>query len=787
MVSCRDFFTISQRLSQVFNQDTLFGGMNMILAGDFSQLPPVADQPLHSPQVFNKQDSAIKPRDQEATLGKIFWHQFTTVVILKKNMRQTTQTDEDAKLRTALENMRYAACTQNDLEFLNTLVAGNLRNDGKRLLTDPKFRNVSVITARNNQKDRFNEQGSARFAVDNGLQLTHFYSIDSLGPQEENKPKKTKGQAPRQRASKMSQKLQEALWNRSPCSSEHVASKLSLCVGMPLMIRNNDATELCITKGQEAVVVGWDSSISPFGKPVIDTLFVKLTNPPQKVKLPDLPTNIVPLTRTSSRIICTLKSGKKISVQRQQILALPNFAMTDYASQGKTREENVVHPSRCKDHMSYYTCLSRSSSAEGTILLSEPDPDKITKGISGYLRQEFRELHVLDEVTKLNYHGELPEGILQPLRNPTVRPYILWNKSASNENSWHPALAYKPNESRLKEPENDDTWILNMSLNKNDNKYNEKNTQIPDYQVNIPAEKVSHLITTKTTNPNGLIWDSDNYSCAYDSLFTVLYNIWSRNTRLWQRRLSDMNDNLKLLCSGFHQALKKESTLEMARNHVRRVLRLTNPAYFPVGTALTSISCIVDTIVPSRSCGISMLMCDVCGYRQNSPLLYFGEHIELTSTGRFHDDSEEISLLSDVLGWQLNNRQRQSQRDCPGCILQQKISKLSLSIHFERIPYLMIIEFSSPRYIIDWELKYDMDGLLFHFRLAGIIYSGQNHFICRVVDDSGMVWYHDGITTGRRCTREGWLSNVAERTAQLRIATVNDVVRYALYAIYIRD
>ena len=248
-----------------------------------------------------------------------------------------------------------------------------------------------------------------------------------------------------------------------------------------------------------------------------------------------------------------------------------------------------------------------------------------------------------------------------------------------------------------------------------------------------------------------------------------------------------MNDNLKLLCSGFHQALKKESTLEMARNHVRRVLRLTNPAYFPVGTTLTSISRIVDTIVPSRSCGISMLMCDVCGYRQNSPLLYFGEHIELTSTGRFHDDSEEISLLSDVLGWQLNNRQRQSQRDCPGCILQQKISKLSLSIHFERIPYLMIIEFSSPRYIIDWELKYDTDGLLFHFRLAGIIYSGQNHFICRVVDDSGMVWYHDGITTGRRCTREGCLSDVAEQTAQLRIATVNDVVRYALYAIYIRD
>ena len=27
--------------------------------------------------------------------------------------------------------------------------------------------------------------------------------------------------------------------------------ELSLCIGMPVMLRNNDATELCITKGQE--------------------------------------------------------------------------------------------------------------------------------------------------------------------------------------------------------------------------------------------------------------------------------------------------------------------------------------------------------------------------------------------------------------------------------------------------------------------------------------------------------------------------------------------------------
>jgi len=34
-----------------------------------------------------------------------------------------------------------------------------------------------------------------------------------------------------------------------------IAGKLSLCIGMPVIIRNNDATELCITKGRKAMLL----------------------------------------------------------------------------------------------------------------------------------------------------------------------------------------------------------------------------------------------------------------------------------------------------------------------------------------------------------------------------------------------------------------------------------------------------------------------------------------------------------------------------------------------------
>ena len=48
-------------------------------------------------------------------------------------MRQKTQSAEDAQFRTALKNMRYAQCTQDDIEFLKTLIAGKKKLDNPTL------------------------------------------------------------------------------------------------------------------------------------------------------------------------------------------------------------------------------------------------------------------------------------------------------------------------------------------------------------------------------------------------------------------------------------------------------------------------------------------------------------------------------------------------------------------------------------------------------------------------------------------------------------------------------
>ncbi|KAK0480901.1 hypothetical protein IW261DRAFT_1309856, partial [Armillaria novae-zelandiae] len=93
--------------------------------------------------------------------------------------------------------------------------------------------------------------------------------------------------------------------------------------------------------------------------------------------------------------------------------------MTDFASQGKTRPFNPIDLNNCRTHQAYYTALSRSATAAGTLILpalgqkngSPIDPSKIQAGCSGRLHQEFRELEMLDDITKRVYEGTLPDTV----------------------------------------------------------------------------------------------------------------------------------------------------------------------------------------------------------------------------------------------------------------------------------------------------------------------------------------------------------------------------------------
>ena len=93
------------------NQGRPFGGMNVIICGDFHQFPPVACSktgPLYWP--------TTESDPEEDKMGRKIYEMFQTVVVLKRQMRSA-----DPRWNLLLENARVGKCTEEDLQILNSL------------------------------------------------------------------------------------------------------------------------------------------------------------------------------------------------------------------------------------------------------------------------------------------------------------------------------------------------------------------------------------------------------------------------------------------------------------------------------------------------------------------------------------------------------------------------------------------------------------------------------------------------------------------------------------------
>ncbi|KAK7007938.1 hypothetical protein R3P38DRAFT_2552449 [Favolaschia claudopus] len=88
----------------------------------------------------------------------------------------------------------------------------------------------------------------------------------------------------------------------------------------------------------------------------------------------------------------------------------------------------------------------------------------------------------------------------------------------------------------------------------------------------------------------------------------------------------------------------------------------------------------------------------------------------------------------------------------------------------------------------DTDLKIDsilhivVNDVPVRYILRGVIYSGGNHFTCRVLTENGNIWYHDGIETGKDLIDEGDLHSKPAKF--LNTCIRNDYCRLGVGAIY---
>ncbi|RDB24423.1 ATP-dependent DNA helicase PIF1 [Hypsizygus marmoreus] len=797
MLSCRDLYRISSQLAQILGYAEIpFGGMNMIFAGDFAQLPPALGQEgasLYSRTVGTR---GVNLHDQQAAIGKALWHQVTTVVILRQNMRQKLQTTDDAKLRLALENMRYKSCTPEDLIYLRSRISSNAL--GRSSITDKEFRHVSVITALNVDKDSINLMGSLRFAEESGQSLTHFFSDDLVTPPEDDenrKQRKAAGNKVLVRKKMVSNDVQKALWDAPhSANTKIIPGTLSLCIGLPVMIRQNAATELCMTRGQEGFVHSWQSATGGRGQRILDTLFVQLSNPPRPVHLPGLPANVVPLTKTTVATVCSLPDDSTLNVSRTQIEVLPNFAMTDYASQGKTRIFNVVHLNNSRSHQAIYTALSRSASASGTLILQGFDAKKVVGGASGALRQEFRELELLDNVTRLRYQGKLPKSVHDAdRRNTLIDSFRSCKGLKYMPPSLHSALRWNTSDPFLDWVVKDVEWQVITKANAkymppaNNNFIPAKGT-IPSSQVGLPAanlpladdskkrkrkagkdlakddhltEDMPKLKKIKTVHwsadtdvqgnlserPIGVVWQ--NNSCAYDATITILHSIWCQDPETLSPILSEFNPEfLGPLVTGFAASMELEPIrLDNARNDLQQALLAKCPRTFPLGRYI-SVHAIFDYLFTS-----SEVLSTSARYCSRGH-----------TVSRREETTKACHLVvlctpNTALQQYIQNYRVESSATCRVC------KRHLIRIHtFVNAPPVLAFDLSRVHPSFSSQLTVPVSSPSgpsnIKYRLAGIVYYGGQHFVCRVITPSGSVWKHDGIMSGASTELEGSIGDV---------------------------
>jgi hypothetical protein len=696
-------------------------------------------------------------------------------------MRQRTQSVNDAKFREALSNMRYKACTPADITFLKTLISSEM--PGRSSVNEKQFRNVSIITNLNSQKDEINRLGSQRFAAETCQNLTHFYSIDTVASNESEEDQQKKSfNARRKRSIKYNsipEKIQQALWEQPTCANTKlIPGKLSICLGMPIMIRNNAATEMCITKGQEATVHAWDSHQTAEGRDVLDTLFVELTNPPTPVKLDGLPLNVIPLTRTSVTTSCRLPDDTSLTVSRSQVEAMPNFAMTDYASQGKTRPYNVVELSQCRSHQSYYTALSRSATAAGTLILNTIHPSKITGGASGALRQEFRELELLDNITTLVFNEKLPRKVtMGDRRNILIDQFREYKGKSYIPSTMHRAIRWSKSDPFLEWQECVDWRVIDsktdgVSTNLNllvPPHTNESLASTPDVRFVsrlqgivspakrkssyvVPAVKKPRIKKVKFTHlpndpskpvqlnvPLGTRWQ--NNSCAYDAVITLLFNIWREDaiseTDSWGELQCELLDSLT---QGFHKhediqvasGSVRTFTLEQIRDFLRRRLARFS-AEFTFGS-YTSVHSVTEQLLKTcEPVTTSDLYCP-----NNHDI-----HRHPSSTS----NCEIIIFGGPSLQACVDNFTFETATRCSTCD-----AYLSRVTTFVQTPPLLAFDLGNNAPLLDpilWVSCRDAHAPPSRYSLRGIIYFENNHFTARVITRTGMVWFHDGMFTGR--------------------------------------
>jgi len=397
MVSRKMFAKLSRIISRAKEHqgkttDEPFGGLNVIVVGDFHQFPPVAAKPtapLYCPCDAEK-DSDID------MLGRKLYEQFDQVVRLKTQVRVT-----DSEWLDLLQHVQYGSCTEAHLSMLRELVLAHEGCPSTDFGSLP-WSEALLITPRHAVRMKWNSMTVKARCIARGVTLIKCPAFDTIQGRkltlEEKfavaaKPKSGRGR------------------NRRECAG--LADKVEIAIGMEVMVTFNVSTDLDVANGARGHIV--DIVLDPREElSNIPSNSIELQYSPiyvlvamirtKAVALQSLATGVLPITPLVKTFSVVTASGNKITVAREQLPVTPAYAFTDYRSQAQTIEHCIVDlgmpPTGKLTPFNAYVALSRSRGRNSIRLLRDFDERLFTRHPSEYLRLEDERLGILDRRTK---------------------------------------------------------------------------------------------------------------------------------------------------------------------------------------------------------------------------------------------------------------------------------------------------------------------------------------------------------------------------------------------------
>jgi ATP-dependent DNA helicase PIF1 len=364
--------------------DAPFGGIHVLVTGDFGQLRPVGGNSLYSHNLISHVSTctAASNEGQQEIIGAAIWRQFCDVVLLRKNQRQA----DDPVYASLLARVRAGECTGHkvdknglsDYDILKKRVLSSMADSDPSVYT--VFQDAPIIVGARVLRDEVNHQRLYQHAHRLKVPVTKYYSSDSL------------------RKEPVPISVRERLWRVSSTVSKDALGILPLFHGMRVMITENISIGNRLVNGAEGIVHEVHYRVDEQNHRYAQVCLVLVEG--SSVNAVDHNNDVVPIFPVSRSFVYVSPFRERFNVSRSQLPLLPAYSYTDYKSQGRTLSHAIVDLESARSLQGSYVMLSRVKSLANLAILRNFKRERIEQRLSEELRDEFSRLEMLSARTK---------------------------------------------------------------------------------------------------------------------------------------------------------------------------------------------------------------------------------------------------------------------------------------------------------------------------------------------------------------------------------------------------